>query len=264
MALQKITVPALLKKKKQGEKFSMITAYDWTFARIVDRAGIDVVLVGDSLAMVVQGHGTSLPVTMDQMVYHTGMVVRGIERALVVGDMPFLSYQPSVEEGIKNAGRFLKEAGAAAVKIEGGAVRAPLIEALCDAGIPVMGHLGLLPQSVHMMGGYKVQREEERLIRDARTLQEAGAFSVVLEGIPEPISQKITQMLEIPTIGIGAGRHCDGQVLVLHDILGLFTEFTPKFVKKYADLGELAVDAVRQYREEVENGAFPEEKHIYQ
>jgi 3-methyl-2-oxobutanoate hydroxymethyltransferase len=263
MAKQTVTVPALLEKKKKGEKICMITAYDCTFARIVDHAGVDVVLVGDSLAMVVQGHSTSLPVTLDEMVYHTSMVVRGTERALVVGDMPFLSYQPSLEEGIRNAGRFLKEGGAAAVKIEGGAVRAPLIAALCDAGIPVMGHLGLLPQSVHMMGGYKVQREEERLLKDAATLEEAGAFSMVLEGIPESISRKITESLSIPTIGIGAGRYCDGQVLVLHDLLGLFTEFTPKFVKQYANLGELAVEAVRQYRDEVARGAFPEEKHTY-
>ncbi len=263
MANNKVTVPTLLDRKKKGERISMITAYDWTFARIVDRAGIDVILVGDSLAMVVQGNETSLPVTMDQMVYHTSMVVRGAERALVVGDMPFLSYQPSVEEGIRNAGRFLKESGASAVKLEGGAVRAPLISALCDAGIPVMGHLGLLPQSVHMMGGFKIQREEDRLISDAQALQSSGAFCVVLEGIPEPISRKITQMLTIPTIGIGAGRSCDGQVLVLHDVLGLFNEFTPRFVKRYANLGELAQSAVAQYREEVEQGVFPEEKHTY-
>lgn len=263
MTHNKVTVPALLDRKKKGERISMITAYDWTFARIVDRAGIDVILVGDSLAMVVQGNETSLPVTMDQMIYHTTMVVRGAERALVVGDMPFLSYQPSVEEGIRNAGRFLKESGASAVKLEGGAVRAPLIAALCDAGIPVMGHLGLLPQSVHMMGGFKIQREEDRLIHDAQALQSSGAFCVVLEGIPEPITRKITQMLTIPTIGIGAGRYCDGQVLVLHDILGLYNEFTPRFVKRYANLGELAQSAVAQYREEVEQGTFPEEKHAY-
>ncbi|MBN2492106.1 MAG: 3-methyl-2-oxobutanoate hydroxymethyltransferase [Planctomycetes bacterium] len=263
MATQPVTVPALLDKKKKGERICMITAYDWTFARIVDRAGVDVVLVGDSLAMVVQGHGTSLPATMDQMLYHTGMVARGVERALVVGDMPFLSYQPSLEEGVRNAGRFLKEAGAAAVKIEGGAVREPLIRALGDAGIPVLAHLGLLPQSVHLMGGYKVQREEERLLRDAAIVEQAGAFAVVLEGIPEAISQKITEALAIPTIGIGAGRYCDGQVLVLHDVLGLFTEFTPKFVKRYADLGALAMEAVRLFRDEVVAGAFPEEKHAY-
>jgi 3-methyl-2-oxobutanoate hydroxymethyltransferase len=263
MANQRITVPALLEKKRRGEKITMITAYDWTFARIVEQAGVDVVLVGDSLAMVVQGNKTSLPVTMDQMVYHASMVTRGAEHPLVVGDMPFLSYQPSLEEGIRNGGRFLKEGGVAAVKIEGGAVRAPLISALCDAGIPVMGHLGLLPQSIHMMGGFKVQREEDRLLKDARILQEAGAFSVVLEGIPETISRKITEDLDIPTIGIGAGRYCDGQVLVLHDLLGLYVEFTPKFVKRYANLSEVAVDAVKTYVEEVREGKFPEERHVY-
>lgn len=263
MKEQAVTVPALAEMKREGRKICMVTAYDWTFAQIMDRAGVDVVLVGDSLAMVVQGHDTSLPVTMDEMIYHTRMVARGAPRPLVVGDMPFLSYQISIEDGIRNAGRFLKEAGAAAVKIEGGAVRAPLIEALCDAGVPVMGHLGLLPQSVHMMGGYKVQREEDRLLRDARTLQEAGAFSVVLEGIPEPISANITAALDIPTIGIGAGRHCDGQVLVVHDLLGLYSEFKPRFVKRYAELGQAAVEAVAAYRDEVREGKFPTEAHVY-
>jgi len=197
------------------------------------------------------------------MLYHTAMVSRGAKRALVVGDLPFLSYQPSVEDGVRNAGRFLKEAGATAVKIEGGAVRAPLISALGDAGIPVMGHLGLLPQHVHMMGGFKVQREEERLLKDADTLQESGVFSIVLEGIPEGISQKITERIDVPTIGIGAGRHCDGQVLVLHDILGLYPDFTPKFAKKFANLADVAREAIGEFCREVSDGDFPTEKHVY-
>lgn len=263
MAEERVTVPELVAKKRRGEKIVMVTAYDWTFARIVDAAGVDVVLVGDSLAMVVQGHATSLPATMDQMIYHTAMVSRGARRALVVGDMPFLSFQTSVAEGVRNAGRFLQEGGAQAVKLEGGEARAPLIRTLGEAGIPVMGHLGLLPQSIHRLGGYRVQRDEERLLRDARILEESGVFAVVLESIPEETARRITERVRVPTIGIGAGRYTDGQVLVLHDLLGLFTDFTPKFVKRYANLGETALEAVKQFAAEVRAGRFPGEQHVY-
>ncbi len=263
MADRPMTVPGLVARKAEGVPITMITAYDWTFARIVDDAGVDAILVGDSLGMVVQGHPTSLPVTVDEMVYHTRMVARGARRALVVGDMPFLSYQASVEEGVRNAGRLIKEAGAAAVKVEGGAARVPLVRALVDAGIPVMGHLGLEPQRVHMMGGYKVQRDADALLADALGLEASGAFSIVLEGVPAAVGEHLSSKLEVPTIGIGAGPGCDGQVLVLHDVLGLYTEFTPKFVKRFADLGTAAREAVETFREEVVERRFPDDSHVY-
>ncbi len=222
-----VTTSTFIKMKQQGKKITTLTAYDYPFARLMDEAGIDSILVGDSLGMVVQGRQTTLPVTMDEMLYHTAMVARACQRALVVGDMPFMSYQGAVTEAVLNAGRFLKEAGAAAVKLEGGADVCPVIAALAKAGIPVQAHIGLTPQSVHQMGGFKVQRDEKRLLKDAKEVEGAGAFSVVLEGIPSPISEKITQALTIPTIGIGAGPHCDGQVLVMHDMLGAMTGFFP-------------------------------------
>jgi 3-methyl-2-oxobutanoate hydroxymethyltransferase len=260
-----VTIQELWKKKAEGRKITALTAYDYPFAKIVDEAGIDMILVGDSLAMVVQGKENTLPVTMEEMVYHTSMVVRAVKNALVIGDMPYLSYQVSVEEAVRNAGRFIKEAGAHGVKVEGGSEVLPQIKAMTKAEIPVLGHIGLTPQAILRMGGFKVQgRTEEqrkRLIEDALSLEDAGAFAIVLEAIPMDLAKEITEKLSIPTIGIGAGPHCDGQILVLHDILGLFERFTPRFVKRYANLKELSLQAIRQYKEEVEKGLFPQEEH---
>jgi 3-methyl-2-oxobutanoate hydroxymethyltransferase len=258
-----VTVTRLLQMKERGEKITALTAYDHPFARLVDACGIDLILVGDSLAMVVQGEASTLPVSMDQMVYHTRMVVRGTQRAMVVGDMPFLSYQVDLSRAVANAGRFLKEGGAAAVKLEGGAAVAEAIRSITAAGIPVMAHIGLTPQTVHQMGGYRVQRDAERLLADARTVQAAGAFAVVLEGIPAEIAGGITRALTIPTIGIGAGPQCDGQILVLHDLLGLNERHVPKFVKQYARLLDTAREAVDLYRQEVREGRFPAGEHCY-
>ncbi|MBI5039266.1 MAG: 3-methyl-2-oxobutanoate hydroxymethyltransferase [Nitrospirae bacterium] len=263
----KITIPDILKRKTEGKNISMLTAYDHLFARIVDEASIDIVLVGDSLGTVVQGHATTIPVTMDEMIYHTRMVSRGVTHALVVGDMPFLSYQISVEEGIRNAGRFLKEGGAAAVKMEGGANVIDKVKAMISSGIPVMGHVGLLPQSVHQMGGYKVQGKDEvsaeRIFNDALMLEDAGVFALVMEGIPEGLAKKITGTLAIPTIGIGAGSHCDGQVLVLYDLLGLLPQPMPKFVKQYAPLRDQCIEAIKRFKEDVEHGRFPGKEESY-
>jgi 3-methyl-2-oxobutanoate hydroxymethyltransferase len=263
----RITIQDFLRKKREGKKIVMLTAYDFPFAQIVDEAGMDAILVGDSLAMVVQGIDNTLPVTMDEMVYHTRMVSRAAKSAMVIADMPYLSYQINIEEAVRNAGRFLKEAGAQAVKIEGGREAAGVVKALTSAEIPVMAHIGLTPQSLHRMGGYKVQGTTEdaaeRLIGDAKILEDAGAFSLILEAIPVEVARRITEGLSIPTIGIGAGPHCDGQVLVLHDILGLFDRFVPKFVKKYANLKEETSKAVRQYRDEVEKGIFPGKEHSF-
>jgi 3-methyl-2-oxobutanoate hydroxymethyltransferase len=259
------TVEDFLKKKRQGKKITLLTAYDFPFARIVDEAGIDAILVGDSVGMVVQGLDNTLPVTMEEMVYHTKLVSRAVESAMVIGDMPFMSYQPSVEVAIRNGGRFLKEADASAVKVEGGSEVAEHIHAMTRSDIPVMAHIGLTPQSIHRMGGYKVQgRNEEtarKLIEEAHILEDAGAFSIVLEAIPMELARRITEELTIPTIGIGAGPHCDGQVLVLHDVLGLFERFIPKFVKRYTNLKEEALRAIKVYKEEVEKGVFPSEEH---
>ncbi len=263
----RVTINDFLRKKAEGRKLTLLTAYDYPFARILDEAGVDAILVGDSLSMVVQGLENTLPVTMEEMVYHTRMVARAAERAMVIGDMPFLSYQTSVEEAVRNAGRFLKEGGAHAVKVEGGAEVSEKVRAMVRADIPVMAHIGLTPQAVHRMGGYSVQgRSEEaqqRLMEEARILQDAGAFSLVLEAIPMELAKRISETLVIPTIGIGAGPHCDGQVLVLHDILGLFERFVPKFVKRYANLKEDALNAVRRFREEVEDGSFPGEEQSF-
>lgn len=243
----------------------MITAYDYPFARIVDEAGIDAVLVGDSLGMVVQGLENTLPVTMDEMLYHTKMVARAVRSAMVIGDMPFMSYQTSISDAVKNAGRFLKEAGAAAVKLEGGAEIAEHIKALTKSDIPVMAHIGLTPQSIHRMGGYKVQGKTDeaakKLIEEAHIIEDAGAFSLLLEAIPMGLAKKITGELSIPAIGIGAGPHCDGQILVLHDVIGLFERFVPKFVKQYANMKEDALKAIKLYREEIEKGIFPSDEH---
>ncbi len=268
MSDKKITVPALLKKKSNGEKIAVLTAYDYPFAKLIDEAGIDIILVGDTLGIVVQGEENTLSVTMDQMVYHTQMVSRAAKRALVVGDMPFMSYQVSLEKTLKNAGRLIQKGKAAAVKFEGGARVADRIEALTRHDIPVMAHIGLTPQSVHRMGGYKIQgrhsEEAKQLLKDALTIESAGAFSIVLEGIPNALAKEITETINIPTIGIGAGPHCDGQVIVMHDLLGLFTRFQPKFVRRYADLTETATDAFRRYQSDVRAGKFPTEAEGYQ
>jgi len=261
------TIQDFLKKKKDGEKITMLTAYDYPFARIVDEAGIDAILVGDSLGMVVQGLENTLPVTMDEMIYHTKMVARAVKNAMVIGDMPFMSYQTSVQEALKNAGRFLKEAGASAVKMEGGAETAEHIRAMSKSDIPVMAHIGLTPQSIHRMGGYKVQGKSEeaakRLIEEAHIVEEAGAFSLLLEAIPMDLGKKISEELSIPTIGIGAGPHCDGQILVLHDVIGLFERFVPKFVKQYTNIKDESLKAVKAYKQDVDKGIFPSEKQSF-
>lgn len=264
---EKVTVPDIRRMKQRGEKITALTAYDYSFARVLDEAGVDILLVGDSLGSVIQGHESTLPVTMDEMVYHTRAVARGRGRALVVADMPFLSFQISLEETKRNAGRFLQEGGAEAVKIEGGVSMLETIEAIVRMGIPVMGHVGLTPQSIHRFGGYKVQGKEkerrEAILHDAMAVEQAGAFSVVLEGMPLDLAREITGRLSIPTIGIGAGMHCDGQVLVVHDMLGLFDMYTPKFVKKYADLRGIISEAVKNFITEVRGGKFPDEEHSF-
>jgi len=265
--MAKITVNDFLRKKAERKKISMITAYDYPFALIADEAGMDAILVGDSVGMVVQGLENTLPVTMDEMIYHVKMVSRAVKNAMVIGDMPFMSYHGSSEEAVKNAGRFLKEAGASAIKIEGGAEVEGLIRAMTRADIPVMAHIGLTPQAIHRMGGFKVQgRSEEaakRLIEESHMVEDAGAYALLLEAIPMDLAKRITEELSIPTIGIGAGPHCDGQVLVLHDVLGLFERFVPKFVKRYADLRKVALDAMTTYRDEVEKGLFPLDEHSF-
>ena len=268
---RKVTVPDLQCIKEAGTKITALTAYDYSFGRIVDAAGIDVILVGDSLGMVVQGLDSTLPVTLEETIYHCRMVARARRRALLVADLPFLTYQVSVQDALRNAGRLIKEGGAEAVKLEGGVAMADTIAALTAVDIPVMGHVGLTPQSVHRMGGHRVQGrrrgrgpgERERIIADALVVAEAGAFAVVLEGIPLDLAEEITAQVPIPTIGIGAGRHCDGQILVLHDLLGLFDEFTPKFAKRYAELGHAAADAIACYAAEVRGEAFPDDAHSF-
>ncbi|MEK7307550.1 MAG: 3-methyl-2-oxobutanoate hydroxymethyltransferase [Nitrospirota bacterium] len=261
------TIQDFLKRKKEGRKITMLTAYDYPFAQIVDEAGIDCILVGDSLGMVVQGLENTLPVTMDEMIYHTKMVSRAVKNAMVIGDMPFMSYQSGVQDAVKNAGRFLKEAGAAAVKIEGGSEVVEHIRIMTKSDIPVMAHIGLTPQSIHRMGGYKVQGKTQesarKLLEEAHAVEDAGAFSLLLEAIPMSLAEKITKELAIPTIGIGAGPHCDGQVLVLHDVIGLFERFVPKFVKKYANLKEDTLKAIKAYKEEIEKGIFPSEEQSF-
>ncbi|MDA8077673.1 MAG: 3-methyl-2-oxobutanoate hydroxymethyltransferase [Nitrospiraceae bacterium] len=265
--MPRITIQDFVRKKKDSRKITMLTAYDYPFGQIVDEAGIDCILVGDSLGMVVQGLENTLPVTMDEMIYHTRLVVRSARNALVIGDMPFMSYQASVEESVRNAGRFLKEAGAAAVKLEGGSEVADRIRAMSRSDIPVMAHIGLTPQSIHRMGGYKVQgrteEEARRLMDEAHIAEDAGAFSLLMEAIPMDLAGRITEELAIPTIGIGAGPHCDGQVLVLHDVLGLFERFVPKFAKRYVNLREEALRAIVEFREEVEKGSFPSDRESF-
>ena len=260
--ITRVTTATVRDMKKKGEKISMLTAYDYPTAAAMDEAGIDVILVGDSLGMVVLGYDSTLPVTMEDMLHHTKAVTRAVNRAMVIGDMPFMSYQVSVEEAVRNAGRFMQEAGAHGVKLEGGREVAEVTRRIAQAGIPVMAHIGLTPQSVHQLGGYKVQGKDHpsatRLLEDAKILEEAGAFSVVLECVPAQLAEKITASLSMSTIGIGGGVHCDGQVLVVHDMLGLFERFTPKFVKKYTNLNVQIKGAVTQYIDEVKKGSFPD------
>lgn len=246
-----------MQMKANGQKITMLTAYDYNMAQMLDGAGVDVLLVGDSMAMVVQGHENTLPVTLDEMIYHAEMVGRGAKRALVVVDMPFPTNHLGIHQAVASAGRILKETRCQAIKLEGGADQADVISAIVGAGIPVMAHVGLRPQSVHTMGGYKVQREEEILINDAKVAESAGAFSIVLECIPASLAAKISAELTIPTIGIGAGSECDGQVLVINDILGLTSGYVPSFVKQYADLNATITDAAKQWCEEVRKSEFP-------
>jgi 3-methyl-2-oxobutanoate hydroxymethyltransferase len=266
-ALRPVTIRNIQRFKQDGRKIVCLTAYDYTFARLVDRAGVDLVLVGDSLGNVVQGHDTTIPVTLDDIIYHSRAVRRGLHRAHLVGDMPFMTYQISVEQALQNAARLMREGGCQSVKLEGGRERADTVRCLVDAGIPVMGHLGLTPQSIHQLGGHRVQgRDQEgyqKIIEDARTLQEAGAYAIVLECVPESLGNEISQDLDIPTIGIGAGAGCDGQILVIQDALGLLGDFQPRFVRQFAQLGELAVEAIEQYGDEVRAGSFPSPCETY-
>jgi 3-methyl-2-oxobutanoate hydroxymethyltransferase len=261
------TVPDLLRFKAEGRRFAMLTAYDHPTARMADQAEIPVLLVGDTLGMVVLGHPTTLPVTLDDIIHHARAVARGAANALLVADMPFMSYQPSVEMAMLAAGRLLREASMHAVKLEGAGQVVETVSRLTAAGVPVMAHLGLTPQSVHAIGGYRVRgrtaEAAERILRDARELEEAGAFSLVLEAVPAELGRTVTAALRIPTIGIGAGPHCDGQVLVVHDMLGLTEGHLPRFVKRYANLGEQAVDAMRTFAREVADGEFPDAEHSY-
>lgn len=265
--MPKVTPPDIKAMKKSGDKITVVTAYDYPTARIIDGAGVDVALVGDSLGMVCLGYPDTVSVTMEEMLHHTAAVSRGTQNALIVADMPFLSYQVSVEEAIKNAGRFLKEARADAVKLEGGRSMAQTVAALVRAGIPVMGHIGLTPQTATSLGGFKVQgRDAEAavsLMDDAKALEDAGAFSMVIECVPSTLAATITSEISIPTIGIGAGPGCDGQVLVFHDMVGLFDRFLPKFVKRYAEAGRLISEAIAAYRREVREGTFPGKEHQF-
>ena len=258
-----MTVPRFTGLKSEKRKITMLTAYDFTMAKLLDEAGVDSILVGDSMAMVVQGQSTTLPVTLDEMIYHAKMVCRGAQRALVIVDLPFPSNHLGVYTAVEHAGRILKETGAQAVKLEGGAEQAQVIDALVMAGIPVMAHVGLRPQSIHTMGGFRVQRDEEILMRDAQAAADAGAFGVVLECIPSSVAASISQAIRVPTIGIGAGPDCDGQVLVVNDLLGLPSDYQPRFVKAYADLNQTIRGAVDDYCREVRSGEFPGPEHSF-
>ncbi|MEN9827473.1 MAG: hypothetical protein RJA11_89 [Bacteroidota bacterium] len=265
--LRRVTTRRLQDMKKQGKRISCLTAYDALIARILDDAGIDLILVGDSLGNIVQGHETTIPVTLDDIIYHTKAVVKGVQRALVVADMPFMSYQVSPEEAFRNAGRLMKEAGASAVKVEGGHRVCEAVRRMTEAGIPVMAHLGLTPQSINQFGSYRARgqnaEEADEMMRDAKELEEAGAFAVVLEKIPMQLAQKITESLTIPTIGIGAGPHCDGQILVYSDMLGLTIDFSPRFVRRYDSLHERIDDSVSRYIQDIQSGSFPDESESY-
>ncbi|OGW93447.1 MAG: 3-methyl-2-oxobutanoate hydroxymethyltransferase [Omnitrophica bacterium RIFCSPLOWO2_02_FULL_45_16] len=267
MERKKITITDIQNKKREGRKITMLTAYDYPMARLVDEAGIDVILVGDSLGMVVLGYESTVPVTMDEMIHHSKAVRRGTKYAFLVGDMPFMSYQVSKEEAVRNAGRFMKEAGCDAVKLEGGDEVLDVTRAIIDAGIPVLGHLGLTPQTISKLGGYKIQGKDakaaKRILEQALKLKDAGCFAIVLECVPDKVAKLITEKLMIPTIGIGAGPYCDGQVLVTNDMVGLFDRFVPKFVKQYVKLSTLISDGLKKYRDEVEKGIFPDQAHSF-
>lgn len=262
-AARPVTVPDFRAAKGLGEKLAVVTAYDYTSARLADAAGVDAVLVGDSLGMVVQGHPTSLPVTLRDVIYHTQCVVRGARRALVVADLPFMTYQESPRQAVRSAGKLVKQGGAHAVKLEGGERVADAVRAVVAAGIPVMGHVGLTPQSVHQFGGFKVQRNAAQLLADAKAVADAGAFAVVVESVPAAVGAELTATLAVPTVGIGAGPGCDAQVLVFHDLLGLYADFTPKFVKRYADLGAAATAGLAAFVREVRAGTFPGPEHSF-
>jgi 3-methyl-2-oxobutanoate hydroxymethyltransferase len=267
MERKKITIAGLSVKKEQGKKITMMTSYDYPTAQMVDRAGIDIILVGDSLGMVVLGYPSTVPVSMEEMIHHCKAVTRGTTYAFVIGDMPFMSYQSSLDKAIENAGRFMKEAGCDAVKLEGGSEIAPTVKAIVTAGVSVCGHIGLTPQTATQLSGFTVQGKDAEsartLIKSARDLEEAGAFMVVMECIPDVLASRITKEVSIPTIGIGAGRDCDGQVLVYHDVVGLFERFTPKFVKQYIKLGPMIIEALKEYKKEVEEGVFPGQEHTF-
>jgi 3-methyl-2-oxobutanoate hydroxymethyltransferase len=263
--MARVTTATLKDKKVRQEKISMLTSYDYSTAGLVDQAGLDMILVGDSMGNVVLGYENTLAVTMDDIVHHTRAVVRGTQNAMVVGDMPFLSYHISIEEAVRNAGRLIQEGGAQTVKLEGGMERVETVKAILDAQIPVMGHIGLTPQSVNQFGGFKVQGKDletaRKLLRDAQALDKAGVFSIVLECVPSALAKKITEEVSVPTIGIGAGPYCDGQVLVINDMLGMFSGHIPKFVKKYANLQPIIIEALKAYKKEVEEGSFPGPEH---
>jgi 3-methyl-2-oxobutanoate hydroxymethyltransferase len=264
---RKVTTQRLREMKEQDEKISCLTAYDNLMAAILDEAGIDLILVGDSAGTVFAGYDTTIPMTMQQMLYHAAVVARAVDRALVVGDLPFMSYQASVEEALRNSGAFIKEALTEAVKIEGGEVVCSTIRRIVDAGIPVMGHLGLTPQSIHQFGTYRTrgrsEEEAQRILQDARALQDAGVFAVVLEKIPAELAAEVTAAVDIPTVGIGAGPHCDGQILVSHDMLGLYTKFRPRFVRRYGELRNQMLEAFAHYGQDVKSGSFPSQDESY-
>jgi 3-methyl-2-oxobutanoate hydroxymethyltransferase len=264
---KKVTTNSLRRMKAKGERIAALTAYDHLMAELLDQAGVDVILVGDSVATVVQGQDTTVSVTMDQMLYHAGLVSRAVERALVVGDLPFMSYQVNPDEALRNAGRMVKDAGVEAVKVEGGDVICPTVRRIVDAGIPVMGHLGLTPQSIHKFGTYQVRAtksaEAEQLKRDARSLQDAGVFAMVIEKVPAELAREVAGMVDVPIVGIGAGAGCDGQILVSHDMLGLYTRFHPRFVRRYADIAETMLGAFQRFCEDVKAKSFPSEEESY-
>ena len=267
MERRKMTIPDIQRKKQEGRKITLLTAYDYPSGRLIDEAGVDIILIGDSLAMTVLGYESTVPITMDEMVHHAKAVKRGVKYGLIVGDMPFMTYNIGEKETVRNAGKFIKEGGCGAVKIEGGIEMAAIVKTLVKAGIPVLGHIGLTPQTATQLGGFKVQGKDaksaQRLIDSALALEKAGCFAVILECVPDKLAKLITEKLEIPTIGIGAGVYCDGQVLVTNDMLGLFDRFVPKFVKQYVKLSGHILSGMKQYKEEVEKGIFPDEEHSF-
>lgn len=267
MEKTKLTIPQFKQLKEQGKRFRMVTAYDYAFASLVDKTPIEMILVGDSLGMVVLGYDSTVPVTMEDMLHHIKPVVRGAKNTFIVGDLPFGSYNTSIPEAIRNANRIMQEGGADAIKLEGGSTVINTVREMVNGGIPVMGHIGLTPQTATQLGGFKVQGKDaeaaRKLVDDAQRLEEAGAFALVLECVPAPVAQRVSEKISIPTIGIGAGPHCDAQVLVIHDLLGLFDRFTPKFVKKYAEINKSIIDALNQYAEEVETQDFPGPEHSF-